>query len=247
MTASTVPLGRTGLRGPSLVERATAEVKGHIAREALRVGDTLPGEGYFAEKVGVSRAVMREAFGVLGALRVLDVGNGRRPRVGALDGSVLAETLEHGVATAQISIANVWDVRRAIEGTTARLAALQRSGAQAAEIVALADAMAADANDAGRRAEHDIAMHLAIAQASGNPLFGKIVGSFGPLMDVAVPAAWRTRTDEGQRDAMIERHLAIARAIAAQDGAAAADAMEAHFETSIRDMLLPYRGERDAD
>ena len=79
--------------GKSLVAQAVGEVKKHIRDAGLRVGDTLPGESYFAEKLGVSRAVMREAFGALAALRLIDVANGRRAKVGALDGSVIADSL----------------------------------------------------------------------------------------------------------------------------------------------------------
>jgi DNA-binding FadR family transcriptional regulator len=44
-------------------------VTGYIRDQRLRVGDTLPGEAHFAELLGVSRAVMREAFGALAAPR----------------------------------------------------------------------------------------------------------------------------------------------------------------------------------
>lgn len=61
----------------SLVRQAMDAVSTHIVAEKLRVGDTLPGEAHFAGALGVSRAVMREAFGALAALRLIDVGNGR--------------------------------------------------------------------------------------------------------------------------------------------------------------------------
>ena len=107
----------TPFSGKSLVRTAIDSVKEHIRTHQLRVGDTLPGESFFAEKLGVSRAVMREAFGALAALKQLDVANGRRAKVGALDGSVLADSLEHAISTAQIGMAEVWDVRRTIEST----------------------------------------------------------------------------------------------------------------------------------
>ena len=78
----------------SLVQTAIDAVNGYIRDKELRVGDTLPGEGYFAERLGVSRAVMREAFQALAALKLIDVANGRKPRVGALDGSVIATSLD---------------------------------------------------------------------------------------------------------------------------------------------------------
>src|SRR5688500_5290427 len=127
--------------GGSLVQRAMQAVTQHIRAEGLRVGDTLPGEASFAEQLGVSRPVMREAFGALAALRLIDVGNGRRARVAAMDGAAIAASLGHGVTTAQITVAEVWDVRRTIEVRTAALAAARRTPAQAAEIVAHAAAM----------------------------------------------------------------------------------------------------------
>jgi len=44
----------------SLVAQAMDAVKAFIRENALRVGDALPGEGYFAEQLGVSRAVGRQ-------------------------------------------------------------------------------------------------------------------------------------------------------------------------------------------
>jgi DNA-binding FadR family transcriptional regulator len=221
----------------SLVRRAMEAVTGHIREQNLRVGDTLPGEAHFADRLGVSRAVMREAFGALAALRLIDVANGRKPRVGAMDGSVMAASLDHAVSTAQITVPEIWDVRRTIEIRTAALAAERRTDAEAAEISALAEAMAADGDDLAGRTNHDIAFHEAIARASHNALFVQIVNSFGPLMSVAVPAAWQTRTAMRQREVMLERHRAVAAAIERRDPVAATMAMSAHFDESIRDLL----------
>jgi len=229
-------LAAIGREGGSLVQRAMDAVTGHIRAENLRVGDTLPGEAHFAATLGVSRAVIREAFGALAALRLIDVANGRRARVGAMDGAVMAASLNHGVSTAQISVADVWDVRRTIEQRTAELAAQERTDEEAARIGALAEAMAGE-RDFAAMTRHDIAFHEAIAAASHNALFVQIVASFGPLMEVAVPAAWKTRVAEQRRQTMIERHRAVARAIARKDPAAAAMAMSAHFDVAIGDIL----------
>lgn len=221
----------------SLVQRAIDAVRTHIRTEELRVGDTLPGEGHFAATLGVSRAVMREAFGVLSALRLIDVANGRRPRVSAIDGAVMASSMDHAVSTAQITVAEVWDVRRTIEIRTAALAAQNRTDAEAQTILHLAEAMARDQDDMDKVAVHDIAFHEAIAKAGRNALFVQIVASFAPLMKEAVPAAWKTRADPGDRLATLERHRALARAIADQDVDAAVQSMDAHFDASIGDIL----------
>ena len=230
----------TTLRGAesgSLVQSAMNAVTDYIRDHQLRVGDTLPGEGHFAEALDVSRAVMREAFGALAALKVINVGNGRKPRVGALDGSVIAASLQHAVSTAQITVPDIWDVRRTIEQRTAALAAMARTDEQAARIVALAEAMATDKDDLKKRAAHDIAFHNTIAEASHNALFIQIVASFAPLMEVAVPTAWSTRIAKSQKQVMIDRHRAVAAAIMKRDPEAAASAMALHFDDAIGDLL----------
>ena len=219
----------------SLVQTAIDAVKAHIRSEGLRVGDTLPGEGYFAKKLGVSRAVMREAFGALAALRQLDVANGRKARVGALDGSVMASSLDHAISTAQMKVTDVWDVRRTIEMRTATLAATNATPAQAARIVALAEAMSVE--DGHDMTDEDIEFHRSIAEASGNALFYQILNAFVPLLRVAVPEAWKTRRTADERRESFDRHRKLAQAIANHDRDEAHRWMAAHFDESIGELL----------
>jgi DNA-binding FadR family transcriptional regulator len=223
--------------GGSLVHQAMAAVADHIRAQGLRVGDVLPGENHFATELGVSRAVMREAFGALAALNKIEVVNGRKPRVAAIDGSVLAAALDHAVATAQVTVPQIWEVRRTLELRTAVLAAQNRTDAEAEQLLEIAEAMARDSDQLEVMTAHDIAFHQAIARASHNELFSQIVSAFGPLMEVAVPAAWGTRETPAQRRVMLDRHCDIARAIADGDPAAAGAAMDGHFDVSIGDYL----------
>jgi len=221
----------------SLVNQAMRMVREHITANKLKVGDVLPGEQYFAVALGVSRAVMREAFGALAALRLIDVGNGRRPRVAAIDGSVLATSLEHAVSTEQISVRQIWDVRRTLELRTVELAALNRAPSQADRILRHADAMHSARGDLSIITEQDIGFHQTIAEASGNVLFQQIIRSFEILMHVAVPTAWKTRVTDEQKQAMLDHHLAVASAIAAGDPKAAQAAMNSHFDLSIQRII----------
>ena len=223
--------------GKSLVSRAMDSVKAHIREHQLRVGDTLPGEGFFAEQLGVSRAVMREAFGALAALKLIDVANGRRAKVGAIDGSVIAASLDHALSTAQIGVAEVWEVRRTIEMRTAALAARNATPVQAARIVALAEAMGRDDQPHDETTEDDIEFHLAIAEASGNALFNQIVGSFVPLMRVSVPKAWETRRTAEEQADILDRHRKLAWAIANRDAEEAERRMAQHFDEAIGALL----------
>lgn len=220
----------------TLVESATAAVRAHIDDNGLKVGDVLPSEGAFAAELGVSRPVMREAFHALAALRMIDVGNGRRARVGAIDGSVMAASIGHAVSTAQVSLSDVWDVRRTLELRTAELAALNRTDQQAEAILQAAHLLSVSTDEI-TRTRADTAFHQAIALASGNAMFFQIVRSFEELMQVAIPKAWRGRKTSEEQHETVVLHNEVAAAIAAQDPEMARAAMESHFARSIGDLF----------
>jgi DNA-binding FadR family transcriptional regulator len=218
---------------PSLSQSVFAAVTTHIRDHGLRTGDTLPSEAAIAASVGVSRTIVREAFGALSALKLIDVGNGRRARVGVIDGSIMALPLGHAVDTAQASVPQVWDARRALERRTAELAAMRRSPAEAEAIVQHARAMRAAGDNLAEQVEYDIAFHAAIARASRNPVFSLLIDSFADLMRQTCPIGWRSRRSEEERAAVFDQHDLIAQAIKAGDPDAAAAAMSAHFDHSL--------------
>ena len=223
--------------GGALTGQVIAAVTAHIRTNQLGPGDSLPSESALATKLGVSRTVVREAFGSMAALRLIDVGNGRRARVAAIDRSVLALVLDHAVQTHQIGVQQILDVRRTIELRTAALAALRREAREAAEISGLAAAMGADFADAHLVMEHDIAFHEAIARASKNPMFALLVGSFHVVTRQTWPFGWTARSSNAERLAMVEGHATIAAAIAAGDPRAAEAAMAEHFDYSVKALL----------
>jgi DNA-binding FadR family transcriptional regulator len=221
----------------ALTGQVIAAVTAHIHANHLAPGDQLPSETALATQLGVSRTVVREAFGSMAALRLIDVGTGRRARVSAIDRSVLALVLDHAVHTDQISVQQILDVRRTIELRTAALAALRRDAADAARITALAVAMRADFADAQRVMEHDIAFHETIARTSKNPMFALIVGSFHVVTRQTWPVGWNSRANDAERWHMIEGHEAIAAAVATGDPRAAGSAMAAHFDYSVKALV----------
>src|SRR5689334_1295826 len=87
-----------------LVDHVIDALRSHIRAKGLGPGDALPSENTLALELGVSRAVVREAFRSMAALRLIDVGNGRRARVSTVDAGSLALLLDHVVHTDQISV-----------------------------------------------------------------------------------------------------------------------------------------------
>lgn len=221
----------------TLVSKVICDVRSMIRSEGLKVGDLLPSEAAIGEQLGVSRAVVREAYRSMAALNLISVGNGRRARVSAVDHEVLALVIDHGVQTDQVSVQQILDVRRTIEMRTVGLAALRRTDKEAREIKGLAAAMRADFFEADKVMEHDIAFHEAIAQASRNPMFALVVGSFHVVTRQTWRIGWKARSNDGDRYESVECHEAIASAIEAGDRARAEQLMAAHFDNTVKLLL----------
>ncbi|WP_281977057.1 FadR/GntR family transcriptional regulator [Pseudorhizobium flavum] len=226
-----------GQIGNDYVGGAVAAIARLIRDRDLKPGDRLPAEGTLSKELQVSRTVIREALRSLAALHLVQLGAGKRPTVAQLDDDAFSLTIEHGVVTDQIDIQQIYDARRTIEARTAALAALRRTDAEARAIAAHARAMLDNSDDPRKVMEHDIALHLAIAHASRNPLFALIIGAFGGVTRQTWPIGWKSRTSNDERQAMSELHVAIAEAIAAGDPTAAARLMDEHFDQSIKALL----------
>ena len=232
-------LGSTVLEQSSegLVGRTVQAVHDLIRAERLQAGQPLPSEISLAVRFGVSRVVVREAFRSLAAVKLIELGTGRRARVAAPDSSVLALTLDHSVHINQTSVQQILDVRRTIELRTVVLAALRRTDADASAIAAFAEAMDEDFVRGDRVMAHDIAFHEAVAAASKNPLFALIVGAFEVVTRQTWPVGWAARATDEERRAVVACHVEIASAVAAKAPKRAEKAMAEHFDNSVKALL----------
>ena len=222
---------------PGLVSAAIQAITQHIRVEGLGPGDLLPSEADMTRRLSVSRTVVREAFRSLSAMRLIDMSAGRRASVAKLDIGAMSMVIEHGVTTEQISIQQVYDVRRTIEMRTVALAALRRTDAEAAEIQKCARLMRENYRAPEIVMEHDIAFHEAIARASHNPVFSLIINAFSGVTRRTWVIGWRTRATEEEQIKMIEGHADIARAIIAGNPQLAAEHMAAHFDKSVKALI----------
>lgn len=221
----------------SMVERTVGTIIELIRSRDLRPGDSMPSEAAQASHAGVSRIVVREANRYLSALGILEITNGRTPRVSIPDEKVVGMLLEHVVHTRHVTIQQVLDIRRSLEVRAAALAALRRTDDEARQIMAHAQAMRAGYDDLEIMREHDVGLHAVVAEAAHNPLLSILIKSFAPLLRQMWPVGWKARVEEGERDSMLRCHEAIAQAIVDQDPSAARHAMSAHFDDTVRVLM----------
>jgi GntR family transcriptional repressor for pyruvate dehydrogenase complex len=192
-------------------------------------GSQLPSEQAMAEGFGVSRTVIREAVSRLKAEGLIDTRQGRGAfvRTDRLDVPFRIDLNSEDLLG---SLLHIIELRRGLDAEIAFLAARRRKRDQMAAIRrALADIERA--SKAGRdAAAEDLAFHLSIAQATGNPLFLELLRFLNQFLYIAIRV---TRANEDQRVEFSEQtrveHMAIAGAIERQDPEAAATAAKTHM------------------
>lgn len=230
----TIPSPLVPIAGQDLVGAAVVAITGHIRSAELGPGDRLPSEAELGKSLGVSRTVVREALCSLAALRLVELKAGKRATVAGLEHDAIALMIGHGMHTDQISIHHIYDVRRCIETRTVTLAALRRTEAEAAQILACALALREHLSDPGLSMESDLRMHQLIGQASRNPVFALIIGAFTDVTRQTWPIGWRSHSLDAERAAMADIHVGIAQAIKDGDPEAARHWMAVHFDDSLR-------------
>lgn len=200
-------------------DRAYATLLDEIQRGMLPPGTVLA-ETEQASRLGVSRTPLREALGRLAAAGLVVQQSPRVTVVSDIDADDIRELFE---------------LRRALEETAARLAALRGSRAAFAAIASGLDDVRLDA-------------------AAGRDTYYALIGRFDAAIDDAVDNAYLTsalrtvrthlvrvrrlaRDNPERLEASVAEHRLIATAIAAGDAELAAHATHVHLHNALSSVL----------
>ena len=225
------PVARSG-RKPGKIGRVVAGLGGEIVRGGFPAGASLPPEPDLERRYGASRGVVREAVKILAGKGLVRVG----PRLGTrvrpkrdwsfLDGDVLDWLGREGLDRDLLLALD--ETRRIIEPAAAALAAERADDGDKALIEAAYADMAAHHDDLALATEADKAFHLAILDATHNP----ILASFRPAIDAMLATVFEATVPMLKPN--LPNHEAVADAIARGDPGAARDAMERLLDRTRR-------------
>ncbi|MFM7041162.1 MAG: FadR/GntR family transcriptional regulator [Planctomycetaceae bacterium] len=220
----------------NLVDQVVTHLRARILAGDHAVGVSLPSEGDLAESFGVSRTVIREAMRSLRAQGLVVMSQGSRPRVAEVDARPTVESLALLLARSRTTLLGLTEVRRPLETEIARLAATR---ATAEQIAALCDANVEleHATTLEQRVAADVRFHDRLAVATGNPVFGVLLGTLGGLL---VESRRRTIRAAGVAPALIG-HREILAAVDRHDPTAAEAAMRRHLDWAERDIRADAR------
>lgn len=186
---------------PDLVERVYETLLDAISDGSLAAGERLA-QDEIAERLSVSRQPVLQALRLLKKDGLVEDAPGRGVQVAALGAR---------------DVAQIYEVRGALEGLAAQLAARSRAAIDPGLIARGRHAL--QAGDVRELIDADLAFHRALYAASGNPLIGQMGAMHWRHLRRAMAAS--LTPEDGPRRTVWDEHEAIARAIAAGDAALA--------------------------
>ncbi len=220
---------------PRPVQRPRAQVEEQLRQSILAgqfaTGDRLPSEAQLAASFAVSRTTIREALRALASAGLIHKvsGKGGGSFVNLVDHHALGTTINESMTAilqlGRLEPTEVNHVRRLIEAPAARLAAMNRTDEQVANLRSIIDQERELELDSPEVGELDAVFHSTIAEASGNRLLSSFVAG---LHGFAHPAL-TDLTEKAAQDTF-RQHVAIVRAIEKGDSAAADKAMVKHLD-----------------
>lgn len=192
----------------------------------FRPGQLLPSERRLCERLEVSRASLREGLRILRSKGMIDTRQGHGSTVAALLPSVAQSPLMHLFKDHPRTLFDLLEVRALLEGESASLAASRGTSADRVMITRRYTELAsyveqAESIDVERLARLDHAFHLAISQASHNPILVHTLQSLTDLLLSSVFASVKHLYHRPESRATINRqhkklHDAVVRGDAPQ-------------------------------
>ncbi len=219
---------------PRLYEQVIERLREYVAHERLRAGDRLPAERDLAQRLGVSRASVKQAIVVLEVQGLVETRHGGGSYL--LHDTLDVEPVEQLVARRQ-RLPDVLDAREAIETKLAELAAARRTAEDLDALEAALNHMRAEIDAGGHGTDGDRRFHAAVTAAARSTLLAEFMRSISE--QIAESRAESLR-QPGRPHRSLRQHQAIFDAISLGDPARAATAMRRHVRTVAKVRLLDW-------
>ncbi|MEV6378947.1 FadR/GntR family transcriptional regulator [Streptomyces sp. NPDC051773] len=217
-----------------LYEQVLDRLRQYVAEGGLRAGDRLPPERDLAQRLGVSRASVKQAIVVLEVQGLVEARHGGGTYL--VRDSLDVEPVERMVERRR-RLPDVLEAREALETKLAELAAERRTED---DLTAMRDAlthMAGEIERDGHGIEGDRLFHAAVTAAAHSSLLAEFMRS---IADQIAESRTESLRQPGRPDRSLAQHQAILDAIAARQPKQAATAMRRHVRTVAKVRLLDW-------
>jgi len=214
-----------------LVSQVTEWIRQRIFSGEFPTGGNLSSEGKLAAQLGVSRNVMRESMRNLRMQGLIEMSQGRRPRVKTEDSVALAQTLETLLRGSRMSLLHLAQARLVLEPGIAGVAARAARTESVKEMADLVDQLQA-ATTIEDRVKIDFQFHRLLAQATGNPMLVSVVD----LLSAPLRSFQKENYGHSDPSHAVREHRSIVDAVSRHDAEAARAAMLLHLQSGFSDL-----------
>ena len=213
-------------------EQVIRHVRDLIVRGKYKPGQRLPTERELVRETGVSRTSVRAGLQALAAKGMVVIRHGSGTFVADGPPVLDSEPLSFLAALHGFTRAQMFEARRTLEVSIARMAAERRTPEQLAAISDAVTGMFAACDDPQAFLVEDIRFHSAVGSASGNPILASVVEMISALF-----YEQRRQTADRGRDlrAVADMHWQIYQAIRDQEAGRAAHLMGDHLMHAEKD------------
>jgi DNA-binding FadR family transcriptional regulator len=185
---------------------------------------------------------VREAYRSLSSAGLVEIANGRSPRVGQITSRSLIQLVQHALSTRQASAAQILELRGPIEEYAAELAARHRTAEDVKELRAAVAALRTAVTPVVKTDAYikaDLRFHEIIGRATNNPMFSVVVSALRYSMGESIRVSLAGRRSRAELQRVIRTHGRIVDAIEAGRAREARQLMAKHFteaRVSVRRM-----------
>ncbi|APG85493.1 HTH-type transcriptional regulator LutR [Sinorhizobium americanum CCGM7] len=158
------------------VQQVISALADYVQRSGLKPGDRLPAERELMAALAVGRSTIREVISHFQALGVVEARKGSGTYLlRAISGATIHMPLTLDTQHLRDALLQTLEVRRGIEVEAGMVAARRRTDADLINIETKLDAMERVHLAKGTSGPEDLAFHLAIYDATHNPLFRQLL------------------------------------------------------------------------
>ncbi len=211
-----------------LYQRIVEQIENRVLEGQLKVGDRLPSERELAEQFAVSRIAVREAIKALVEKGLVEIRPGRGTFITNGTQSVVRRSLDmlmkFGPGDGSSGLV---EVREILEPEIAALAATRIAEEQIAVMKEAVGVMDTALENVDVYVEADLKFHLALAQATQNPIIPLLMDS---IIDLLREQRKRIALVRGGLQRGQYHHKKILTAVIRRDPEAARNAMQRHLQ-----------------
>lgn len=219
-------------RRASLADEVARELRRRILGGEFAPGERLPTGNELATDFGVSMSVVREALarlkhdGLVHTVQGAGAFVAERPQAHAF-------RLEDSGGQ-RLGLQRVFELRQAVEGEAARLAAVRRTSSHLRELREALAEMEGAVIHGTDGTQADTRFHFVVAEATGNPLFPEMYAFLSAHIRMAIEAARLHSELRGTWHEAHQEHQRIYRALEEGDPEGARHAILMHIGAAAR-------------